>query len=428
MLTAALIIALVIALAALGVSLAYALGTAAVVAFVVTDSLPFLAAAPQRIFSQLDVFAIMAMPLFILAGELMNRAGITRALIDVAMLMLARLPGGLGHVNIMTSVFFAGISGSATADIAAMSNTFVPQMEKRGYDRQYAGAVTAASSVIGPIIPPSIVLILYGAIMSTDVAALFAAGVVPGLLLAAALFATNAWYARREGHPGGAGEERPPLGPTLKKGAPALLLPVIILGGIVFGIVTPIEAGALACLAAVVIGFAGNGLTWASITQALRRTATLTGSIFMIIAAASLLSYLIVLHQVPDDLATLVANIHVDGIWFVLVIMLTFLLLGMGFDFMLGLTVVAPLLVPIAVMQGADPVAMGLLICLNLSIGLITPPLGGAIMMVATITGDGYWGLCRRVLPFVLAELAVLLLIAVFPEIALALPRALGLL
>jgi len=426
-LTALLIIALVVALAALGVSLAYALGAAAVVAFVVTDSLPFLAAAPQRIFSQLDVFAIMAMPLFILAGELMNRSGITRSLIDVALLLLARLPGGLGHVNIMTSVFFAGISGSATADIAAMSNTFVPQMEKRGYDRQYAGAVTAASSVIGPIIPPSIVLILYGAIMSTDVAALFAAGVVPGILLALALFATNAWYAHREGHPGGADEERPPLGPTLKRGAPALLLPVIILGGIVFGVVTPIEAGALACLAALVIGFAGNGLRWRSVAQAMRRTASLTGSIFMIIGAASMMSYLIVLHQVPDDLAALVAAIHVDGIWFVLVIMLTFLLLGMGFDFMLGLTVVAPLLVPIAVSQGADPVAMGLLICLNLSIGLITPPLGGAIMMVATITGDGYWGLCRRVLPFVAAELAVLLVIALFPELCLALPRALGL-
>ncbi len=428
MLTALLVIALVILLAGLGVSLAYALGAAALLAYVLTDSLPFLAAAPQRIFSQLDVFAIMAMPLFILAGELMNRAGITRSLIDVALLLLARLPGGLGHVNILTSVFFAGISGSATADIAAMSNTFVPQMEQRGYERKYAGAITAASSVIGPIIPPSIILILYGAIMATDVAALFAAGVVPGIMLAGALFAVNAWYAKKEGHPGGSGEERPPLWPTLKRGLPALLLPVIILGGIVFGVVTPIEAGALACLAAAVIGFASGELRVRAVLVAMQRTATLTGSIFMIIAAASLLGYLIVLHQVPDDIARWVSTIHADGIWFVLVIMLTFLLLGMGFDFMLGLTVVAPLLVPIAVSQGADPVAMGLLICLNLAIGLITPPLGGAIMMVATITGDDYWGLCRRVLPFVAAELAVLLVIAIFPELCLALPRALGLL
>lgn len=422
------LIAVITALASAGVALAYALGAGAVLAYLLTDSAEFLAAAPQRIFSQLDMFAIMAMPLFILAGELMNRSGVTRSLIDVSMLALGRFRGGLGHVNILTSVFFAGISGSATADIAAMSNTFVPQMEKRGYDRNYAGAVTAASCVIGPIIPPSIILILYGAVMSTDVAALFAAGVVPGLLLALALFVTNAILARRHGHPGGRPEDIPPLWPTLKRAAPALLLPLIILGGIVFGIMTPIEAGALASLAAAVIGFTQGELSWHSVSEAMERTALLTGSIFMIIAGASLMSYLIVLHQVPDLIAELVAQIHLEGIWFILIIMLTFLLLGMGFDFMLGLLVVAPLLVPIAVAQGADPVALGLLICLNMAIGLITPPLGGAIMMVSTITGEGYWSLCRKTLPFVAAELVVLLVIVLFPDLALALPRALGLL
>ncbi|MEE4217805.1 MAG: TRAP transporter large permease [Xanthomonadales bacterium] len=425
---ALLLVVLVVFLASAGVALAYALGATAIIAFVLTDSSAFLAAVPQRIFSQLDMFAIMAMPLFILAGELMNRSGVTRSLIDVSMLALGRFRGGLGHVNILTSVFFAGISGSATADIAAMSNTFVPQMEKRGYDRNYAGAVTAASCVIGPIIPPSIILILYGAVMSTDVAALFAAGVVPGALLALALFATNAFLAHKHGHPGGRPEDIPPLWPTLVRAAPSLMLPVIILGGIVFGIMTPIEAGALASLAAAVIGFGFGELNWKSVFEALERTALLTGSIFMIIAGASIMSYLIVLHQVPDLIAQLVAQVHLEGVWYVLVIMLTFLLLGMGFDFMLGLLVVAPLVVPIAVSQGADPVALGLLICLNMAIGLITPPLGGAIMMVSTITGQGYWALCLKALPFVLAEMAVLLVIVVFPELALALPRALGLL
>ena len=422
------IAAIVVALAASGVALAYALGASAVIAYLLTDSARFLGAAPQRIFSQLDLFAIMAMPLFILAGELMNRSGVTRSLINFSLLALGRFRGGLGHVNILTSVFFAGISGSATADIAAMSNTFVPQMEKRGYDRDYAGAVTAASCVIGPIIPPSIILILYGAVMGTDVAALFAAGVIPGLLLAMALFATNAVQAHRHKHPGGRPEDVPPLWPTLKSAAPALLLPVIILGGIVFGVVTPIEAGALASLAAAVIGFTQGELTLKSAFQAMERTALLTGSIFMIIAGASLMGYLIVLHQVPDAIAQLVSQVHLEGIWFILIIMVTFLLLGMGFDFMLGLLVVAPLLVPIAVSQGADPVALGLLICLNMAIGLITPPLGGAIMMVSTITGQGYWSLCRKTLPFVAAELVVLLVIVAFPEIALFLPRALGLL
>jgi tripartite ATP-independent transporter DctM subunit len=421
-------ILLIVFLAATGVGLAYALGASAVIAYLMSDSARFLAAAPQRILSQLDVFAIMAMPLFILAGELMNRSGVTRALIDFSLLLLGRLRGGLGHVNILTSVFFAGISGSAAADVAALSNTFVPQMEKYGYDRHYAGAVTAASSVIGPIIPPSIILILYGAIMSTDVAALFAAGVVPGLLLALALFATNAVIAHKEKHPGGALADVPPLWPTLRRALPALMLPVIILGGIVFGVTTPIEAGALACLAAIAIGVFAGTLSLGSFYEALQRTVTLTGSIFMIVAAASLLSYLIVLHQIPEMIAAFVTSMNLEGVWYILLITVTFLILGMGFDFLLGLTVVAPLLVPVAVAQGADPVALGVLICLNLAIGLITPPLGGAIMMVSTITGQGYWTLCRRVLPFVIAEIAVLIAIAVFPEISLALPRALGLL
>ena len=421
------IIGLIFAFAAAGVGLSYALGASAVAAYLISGSGEFLAIAPQRIFSQIDVFAIMAMPLFILAGELMNRSGVTRALIDFSLLLLGRVRGGLGHVNILTSVFFAGISGSAAADAAALSNTFVPQMERRGYDRQYAGAITAASSVIGPIIPPSIIMILYGAILSTDVAALFAAGVVPGLLLAASLFIANAIIAAREKHPGGAAEDTPPLFPTLKRALPALLLPVIILGGIVFGVTTPIEAGALACVAASVIGFGLGELNWRSVYEGIERTALLTGSIFVIIAAASLLSYLIVLHQIPDAIAAFVQAVNLTGFAVVLLIMLTFLILGMGFDFLLGLTVIAPLLVPIAVAQGSHPVALGVLICLNLAIGLITPPLGGAIMMVSTITGEGYWGLCRRILPFVIAEFLVLLLIAVFPELSLALPRALGL-
>lgn len=423
-----LIITCIFVLAAVGVALSFALGTSAIFAFILTGKGPYLAIAPQRIFSQIDVFAIMAMPLFILAGELMNRSGVTRSLIDFSLLLLGRFKGGLGHVNILTSVFFAGISGSATADVAALSNTFVPQMEKHGYDRQYAGAITAASSVIGPIIPPSIIMILYGAIMSTDVAALFAAGIVPGLLLAISLFVANWLIAMKEDHPGGSPEDIPSLGPTLRRALPALSLPIIILGGIVFGVTTPIEAGALACVASAIIGFAAKELDWRSVYEGMQRTVLLTGSIFMIIAAASMLSYLIVLNQIPNVIAAFIQSIDITGTSYVLLIMLTFLILGMGFDFLLGLTVVAPLLVPIAVAQGSHPVALGVLICLNLAIGLITPPLGGAILMVSTVTGDGYWGLCRRIIPFVVAEMAVLLLIAFFPEISLALPRALGLL
>lgn len=424
---AVVIILIVMLFAGFGVALAYAIGASAILGYVFSDSTRFLLAAPQRIFSQVDAFTIMAMPLFILAGEFMNRAGITRSLIDFSLLLLGRLRGGLGHVNIMTSVFFAGISGSAVADVAALSNTFVPQMEKRGYNRDYAGAITAASSVIGPIIPPSIILILYGAIMATDVAALFAAGIIPGLLLAAALFVTNYIIAKKENHPGGSKEDIPPLWPTLKRALPALLLPVVILGGIVFGVMTPIEAGALACLAGAILGFAFREMDFASMKEGVEKTALLIGSIFTIMAAASVLSYLIALHQIPVMIADFVSSIHLEGVWYILLITLTFLILGMGFDFMLALTIVAPMLVPVAIDQGFHPVMLGVLICLNLAIGLITPPLGGAVMMVSTITGQGYWSLCKRVLPFVVAEIIILLLIALVPELSLYLPRKLGL-
>ncbi|MBV6422846.1 MAG: Sialic acid TRAP transporter permease protein SiaT [Steroidobacteraceae bacterium] len=426
--SAAIIIGVVAVLLLCGVALAYVIGAAAVVAFFVVGRPEYLAIVPQRMFSQMDVFAIMAMPLFIWAGELMNRSGITRALIDLSLLLVGRIRGGLGHANVLTSVFFSGISGSAAADIAALTNTFVGQMEKRGYDPLYAGALTAAASVIGPIVPPSIIFILYGAILSTDVAALFAAGLIPGLMIAAALMAMNAWIARREGHPGGTAADIPEWRPTLRKALPALTLPAVILGGIVFGVMTPIEAGAVAVAASAVFGVWSRELTRAEFVESVQRTVVLSGVIFIFLAAGALVTYLVALSQFGDHVAAFVQSFGLTGIWYLLLLMAVFLALGMGVDTIISLTLVAPLLVPVAIEQGVHPVALGMMVCLNLTLGLITPPLGGAIMMVASITGQGYWALCRRIMPFVLAELAVLLLVVLFPELSLALPRWLGLL
>lgn len=426
--SAAIIIGVVAVLLLYGVALAYVIGAAAVVAFFVVGRPEYLAIVPQRMFSQMDVFAIMAMPLFIWAGELMNRSGITRALIDLSLLLVGRIRGGLGHANVLTSVFFSGISGSAAADIAALTNTFVGQMEKRGYDPLYAGALTAAASVIGPIVPPSIIFILYGAILSTDVAALFAAGLIPGLMIAAALMAMNAWIARREGHPGGTAADIPEWRPTLRKALPALTLPAVILGGIVFGVMTPIEAGAVAVAASAVFGVWSRELTRAEFVESVQRTVVLSGVIFIFLAAGALVTYLVALSQFGDHVAAFVQSFGLTGIWYLLLLMAVFLALGMGVDTIISLTLVAPLLVPVAIEQGVHPVALGMMVCLNLTLGLITPPLGGAIMMVASITGQGYWALCRRIMPFVLAELAVLLLVVLFPELSLALPRWLGLL
>ena len=197
------IIVLSVLFLAAGTAIAYVFGSAAVLAFFAADKARYLAILPQRIFSQLDVFSLMAMALFILVGEIMNRNGVTGSLIRFAMSFVGRFKGGLGHVNILTSVFFAGVSGSAIADAASLSNTLIPAMRDQGYPRPYAGAVTAASAVIGPIIPPSIILIFYGALMQVSIGGLFAAGVIPGLLLSVTLFIMNAILARKYDHPGG---------------------------------------------------------------------------------------------------------------------------------------------------------------------------------------------------------------------------------
>ncbi len=414
-------------LLASGLAIAYVIGGGAVLAFIVTDNSRYLAILPQQIFSRIDVFALMAMPLFILAGELMNRGGVTGALINLSMALVGRLRGGLGHVNILTSVFFAGISGSAVADAAALSNTLVPEMRKRGYSLTYASAITAASSIIGPIVPPSIILIFYGALMGTSVTALFLAGIVPGLVLAAALIILNGYFAMREDHPRVERQDMPPFLPTLVRSLPALALPVIILGGIVFGWMTPTEAAAAAVFAALAAGWFYEGLTWPSVLDGLRRTAMLSGSIFIIICAVSALGHLGALERIPEAISNAVTALGLGPVGYMLTLNVIFLLAGMVLDIPVALALLVPLLAPVALAQGVDPVHLGIILCFNLCIGLVSPPMGGCLLVVSTVTGVNYWKLARAVLPFVLVQVVVLALIIWIPAISLTLPRAFGL-
>ncbi|MBX3531345.1 MAG: TRAP transporter large permease [Rhizobiaceae bacterium] len=422
-----------------GVAIAYVTGAAAVLSFVAADQARYLAILPQRVLSQLDVFTFLAMPLFILAGELMTRGGITRALIDLAMLVVGRFKGGLGHVNVATAIFLSSMSGSAVADAAAITSALVPEMERRGYKREYSSALTVASSVLGPLIPPSIVMIFYGALMNVSVAALFAGGVLPGLLLAAALFGYNAWAARRYDHPGGRDVAMPPLMPTLLRSGPALLVPSILLAGIIFGVVTPTEAAALAVMAALAISFVYSwlepGATPASamrslgrhLNGALERAATLTGAIFVILFAAAIFGYLVAIQGLPEVVLHMVESAGMSGLQYMLLITLVFLLVGMVMDNTMALVLLVPLLIPAAIAGGADPVHVGVVTCLNLTLGLISPPVGGSLMVVSTMSGVPYLKLARAILPFFLLEIGVLLLLVVFPEITLYLPRQAGL-
>jgi tripartite ATP-independent transporter DctM subunit len=414
-------------LLASGLGLAYVVGGAAVVSFILTENARYLAILPQKVFSQISVFALLSMPLFILAGELMNRGGVTKALIDVSMALVGRIRGGLGHVNIMTSVFFAGISGSAVADAASLSNTLVPAMEQRGYTKLYAGAITAASSIIGPIVPPSIILIFYGAIMQTSVAALFVAGILPGLLLASALFVLNSYFAWRDDHPRIQKGEAPPVLPAIGRALPALLLPVIIVGGIVLGWMTPTEAAAVAVIVAALAALFYEGLKREDVLESIRRTAMLTGSIFMVLSAIAAFGHLASLERVPQAISELITELGLGPVGFMLAMNLLFILAGMFLDIPMALALLVPLVAPVALAQGADPVHLGIVICFNLTIGLVSPPMGGCLLIVSTVTGLNYWALARAVIPFVLVEIVVLGVLIFVPEITLLLPRAMGL-
>jgi tripartite ATP-independent transporter DctM subunit len=414
-------------LLASGLAIAYVVGGATVLAFLATDNTRYLAVLPQQIFSKIDVFALMAMPLFILAGEVMNRGGVTRVLIRLAMSLVGRVRGGLGHVNVLTSVFFAGISGSAVADSAAVSNTLVPAMTEQGYKLPYAGAITAASSVIGPIVPPSIIMIFYGALMGTSVTALFIAGIVPGLILAGALMALNALYAWRDDHPRLTRAEVPPFLPTLVHALPALSIPMIIVGGIVMGLMTPTEAAAVAVVAATLAGMLYDRLGVEDMVASLRRTAMLSGSIFMLIAAVSALGHLGALERLPEAIAAAVTDLGLGPVGYLLLLNVIFLLAGMVLDIPVALALLVPLLAPVAIAQGADPVHLGIVLCFNLCIGLISPPLGGCLLIVSAVTGLNYWTLARAVIPFVLVQAAVLALLVWLPELSLWLPRQMGL-
>ncbi|MBO6824763.1 MAG: TRAP transporter large permease [Sneathiella sp.] len=409
-----------------GLAVAYVIGGGAVLAFFAAEKGRYLAILPQQIFSKIDVFSLMAMPLFILAGEFMNRGGVTTALINLSMALVGRLRGGLGHVNILTSVFFAGISGSAVADAAALSNTLVPAMRERGYSLTYASVITAASSIIGPIVPPSIILIFYGALMGTSVTSLFLAGIIPGLILAAALILVNGFFAWREDHPRITAEDAPPFLPTLANSLPALMLPAIILGGIVFGWMTPTEAAAVAVFAALGAGWFYSGLDRHAILEGLQRTAMLSGSIFIIICAVSALGYLGALERLPEAISDMVAALGLGPMGYMLVLNVIFLVAGMVLDIPVALALLVPLLAPVALANGADPVHLGIVLCFNLCIGLISPPLGGCLLVVSTVTGENYWRLARAIVPFVIVQIGVLALLVHFPEISLFLPRAFG--
>lgn len=381
----------------------------------------------QRLFTGLDSFPIMAVPLFILAGELMNESGITERIVRLADAFVGHLRTGLCQVSILSSVIFAGISGSAVADASALGRVFIPAMEREGYRRDFAAALIAAAAVIGPIIPPSIPMIVFALIIQESVAALFLSGVVPGLLLGLALAVVTYFSARKRAPAPRKRATIAELGAALRQGVIPILMPVIILATILGGVVTPTEAAAVAVLYALLVGvFVLRTLRFAALVRVFASSMLLSAVILFIMAAANVVNWLLTTDQVPQRFAALILGQVADPTLFLLLVNVLLLVVGCLIEGLAAMVVLVPILAPIAAQLGIDPVHFGLVVVLNLMIGLVTPPMGLCLFVADGIARVGLPAIMRQIWPLLVAELAVLLAVTFVPGLAVWLPRSLG--
>ncbi len=413
-----------------GMPIGYVLGIAGVVGMWTIDpGGRFFAMAPERFFAGLDLFTFLAMPFFIFAGEVMNRSGITDRLIGLADALVGYLRGGMAHSNMVASVLFAGLTGAATADAAAFGNTLVPAMVKKGYTRPFACAVTAAGSIIGPTIPPSNLMVIYGSLMGVSIAGMFAAGILPGLLICLICMAVIAAFGKRWNLPKEG--ERPSLRRiffAFKDGFAALMMPVIILGGILFGVATPTEAASIAVAYALFMGtVVYRKLTWTDLFAMLVRTSRITGIVFLIIASASILGWWMTFNQIPQAIAAAFLSVSDNPALIIAMILAMLLAIGMFMDINAMLIILAPVLAPLTLTIGMDPVHAGIMIVLALNISLMTPPVGACLFVLASVTGEKIENIARELWPFLIAEVAILFLVAYWPGLTLFVPRLLGL-
>ena len=421
-----LLIALVI-----GVPIAFAI-LLALFYFMAVGEFPYhVRLVATQMYSGMKSYPLLAIPLFILAGELMNESGITRRIIAFANVLVGHLRAGLALVNIWASVIFAGLSGSAVADTSAIGRIFIPEMEKKGYPRDFAAALTAASSVIGPIIPPSIPVIIYAlTVTGVSVPALFVAGIVPGLLLAVFLSIYVMIFA---GHYENNAEaldgdrEIDSTGKILFQGIVPLMMPVFVVGSILLGIVTPTEAASFAVAYALVVGlFIFRELSWSRVPMVFATAMRDSAIIMVIIGAVAAANWLLNYNRVPNMITDFALQYMTVKWMFLLSVIVLFLFVGLFLEGIAAMLVLVPILHPIAVSLGIDPVHFGILVIFNLMIGLITPPLGLCLFVANSIANVGFSRLIRQILPLFLVELTVLIIITFVPEIVIGLPRLLG--
>ncbi len=389
----------------------------------------FFAALLSRLYNGIDSFPLLAVPFFILAGEIMNAGGITQRIVTFSQSLVGHVRGGLAHVNILSSMLFAGISGSAVADASAIGKMMVPSMAANGYKRSFAAAVTAAAAVIGPVIPPSGIMVLYGFVMNVSIGALFAGGIIPGLMMGGSLMLMTRFLAKRYKLP--AASERVgwrARGRALKGAWLALLMPVILLGGMLSGLFTATETAAVAVAYALIVTvLVLRSVSLGTLREIFTATALQSGTILLLVGAAVTFGWLVTVSGMAERIAASLAALSTDALVLLFLLNLFLLFLGMFLDAGPAILILGPVLAPIFTALGVDPVHFALVMCVNLTVGLITPPMGLVLFVTASVSGERIEPIIRAILPFLAVEIAVIFLITYVPALTLALPRALGL-
>ncbi|WP_068311469.1 TRAP transporter large permease [Polycladidibacter hongkongensis] len=379
--------------------------------------------AVQKMVDGLDSFPMLAVPLFLLAAAILNSSGITNHLFGFARALVGRFPGGLGHVNVLASLFFSGMSGSAIADAGGLGKMEIKAMRDAGYDDSFSGSVTAASSMIGPLVPPSITMVLYGVVSNASIGQMFLGGIVPGFLCTVALMVMVYVLAKKRNYPRDPAYGFGEVFTLFVKSFPALLTPAIIVGGIFSGYFSPTEAAAVTVVYALAIDiFIYRELTLKKFWNAIYETTSTSASIATIIAGVNLLGFVLAREQAPQQIADMFLTLSDSPITFLIAVNLLIFVLGAFIESLAILLIVVPILVPVALGFGIDPVHFGIIVVLNLMISTLTPPMGMALFVVAKVGNIPYSHLARGIVPWLVPPIVVLILVCAFPILATGLP------
>lgn len=413
---AILLFILFLVLILINVPIAISLALSSVIIIALIGEIPLIML-PQKMFSALDSFPLMAAPFFILAGKLMEIGGISERLVRFASSLVGQFKGGLAQVSIIACLFFAALSGSGTATTAAIGGIMIPAMVKAGYGRNFATAIQAVGGTTGIIIPPSVPLVLYGVSAGVSISSLFIAGILPGLLFGLLLMLVAFIISKKRGY--GASDERMEVWKSFKDAILALLMPVIILGGIYAGIFTPTEASVVAVVYGFVIGtFVYRQINWESLKKILVESVVTTSVILFIISAASMFGMLLTREQIPQSIAGLIMDANLTPIATLLLINVFLLVVGTFMEAIAAIVILTPILLPVVTQIGIDPIHFGIIMTANLAIGLITPPVGVSLFVGARVGNTEIEPLARAVLPFLAVMVLGVLIITFVPQIS----------